>query len=222
MTTIITRLYASEDAAQKVADDLLAEGISGDSVQLIGGGKEAMDKMLAARVPEGSAEAYKAAMSRGRTLLVAEVGFNPFGAAAQAIKTVGQHEAIDAGVENENAYLREEPGPELQGGVLYGAPLFLTRRPDPNAPPRKSLSELFDAPTTSKHRTTRSAIAGGAHMSTKLLPFPLLRERRPARPMRSRLMVSKPVKSNPRKNSVIGGTSFVMSELLNWPLLLRR
>ena len=100
MTTIITRLYADDATAQSVVAALVRGGIDADSITVFHSADAATLK--AARVDATAAAAYAAALIGGRALVLAEVGFNPIGAARKAIKIVGRTPSVDLGLAEED------------------------------------------------------------------------------------------------------------------------
>ncbi|MGL4234540.1 hypothetical protein [Tabrizicola sp.] len=171
MTTIITRLYADTAAARAAANDLIGRGHSDDYISIItkDGDGSVADRMTASRVNAASARAYSPHVAKGAALLVVQAPFNPFGAARDAIRTLQKHKSLDAGVANENEYIREQPPIETSGKVMQGTVFFMSN-------PHRSMGHghiLGSNPILpAKPRT--SAISGGAYMSTKFWPMKLV------------------------------------------------
>ena len=142
MTTIISRLYEDSATAGRVADDLRTAGFAESDLDLIAqtGTASAAERIAAAGVAPEAARAYAQHLSADRTLLVVRAGFNPVGAALRAINIVNSQTSVDAGVADENRYLRIEPRRDLDGHILKGAPYMLsseyTRRSRPRPGPR--------------------------------------------------------------------------------------
>lgn len=113
MTTVVSRLFADETTAEQAVTALKLQRHPDENIDKISAGNAAIDEMVAARVPVESAEAYNAAMSGGKTLVVCRAPFFPAGAARNAIDTMDLFDTVDAGVENENYYIREEPKMDL-------------------------------------------------------------------------------------------------------------
>lgn len=125
MTTIITRLYADQASAQAVADMLARRGH--DDVHVFASGGDTVARLRAAGVPLASASAYAPHMDKGNALVVARVGYNPVGAARDAMRALAAHPSIDAGVKDENHYIREDA--VLTGGyVLDDHPHIFLRK----------------------------------------------------------------------------------------------
>ncbi len=174
MTTIITRLYPDIAAAQAAVHELMGRGHSDDYLNIISrdGDGSVADRMRAARVNARSAAAYAPHVASGAALVVVQAPFNPMGAARHAMRVLDRHPSLNAGVENENEYIREEPRMETRGSILHDHPLFMSH--DMAARDRGTVSSAFGLRTLSPRKTKTSAMSGGGFMSTKLLPFPLL------------------------------------------------
>ena len=175
MTTIITRLYADAATARGVVSALMAAGHDQANIDVIGkdGAGALADRLRAARVSPAAAGAYGDAVAAGRALLVMRAPFAPMGAARNAMKIVDKTTSIKVGVANENEYLREVPRLDHRNSVLPGTTFFMS-----NPHRHASHGHIFGAKLLSAHKTSRSAIAGGAHMSTKFWPMRLLSARK--------------------------------------------
>ena len=171
MTTIITRLYPDRATAQSVADALAGKVPGLTSIDIItrDGAEPPTARMRAARVPTRSAEAYGPQVTDGKALLIANAPFAPMGTAMKAIRTVNLFAAIAAGVDDEDAYIREEPVLEMEGRVFKGTVFFMSnpRRPLPQG-------HILGKNPLRPSRPRTSAIRGGAYMSTKFWPMKLL------------------------------------------------
>jgi hypothetical protein len=108
MTTIVTRLYADATTAEQAATALKLQNHPDGNIDVIAAGKGAEAAMVDAQVPEGSAASYAKAMKSGNSLVVCRAPVTPFGAARNAMATLDEFDAMDAGVENENFYLTSE------------------------------------------------------------------------------------------------------------------
>jgi hypothetical protein len=173
MTTIITRLYPNTAAAQAVVNALLESGHDQDTIDVIArdGASNAMDRMRHARVGAAAAAAYADHIGTGRALLVVRAGFNPIGAARNAMKITAKYPSIDVGLHDENEYIREDPDPSMRNSVMRGHPLFMT---NPHRPAFHG--HILGSNPILPPREKRSAIAGGAFMSTKFWPMRLVSE----------------------------------------------
>ena len=167
MTTIITRLYADTATAHAVAAALVAGGIDAGDVTVIASADTGA--MKAARVNLASAAKYAAAMTGGQALVVAEVGFNPVGAARKATKIVGRTASIDCGVADEEMYEQESVDPAYANRVMKGAPLLMT-----NPFARPSHGHILGANPVLPSRPRTSAMRGGGYMSRMFWPMKLV------------------------------------------------
>ena len=104
MTTIVTRLYADATTAEQAVTALKLQKHPDSNIDTIASGAGAEAAMVEARVPAESAAAYAAAMKSGNAVVVCRAPFTPLGAARNAIATMNEFDALDAGVENENFY----------------------------------------------------------------------------------------------------------------------
>jgi hypothetical protein len=198
MTTIITRLYADPATAQAAARDLEGRGHSDSYISIItrDGAGTAAERMRALRVPGEAAALYDPRIGQGAALLVVAAPFNPVGTARHAIRTLDRHPALDVGLRSEDTYIREQPTIETRGQILPGTVFYMT---NPHRP--TSHRHIFGQDPIIRSGPRRSAIAGGAYISTKFWPMRLL--------------------SAPRKrNSAIAG-GMLMSSLIDMPTLLR-
>lgn len=167
MTTIITRLYADKATADTVAAALVSGGLTADTITVIGHADATA--MNAARVPSASAAKYVAAMTGDQALLVAEVGFNPVGAARKAAKIVGRTASINCGVQDEDAYIAESVDPAYANSVIKGGALMLTNE-------HGSLPHGFilSKNPISRNRPKSAVMRGGAYMSKSFWPMKLV------------------------------------------------
>ncbi len=177
MTTVITRLYADAKTANAAMSDLQAAGLRDDMVDMIGAGSDAADEMAAARVPDDAAAKYAEKLKGTASLVVARVPLMPPGAAMAAMAIVDGHDSVNAGVANQNAYIREQTDyslfkPRLKHGHIIGHDLT------PGYSERYGLvTEAFGLRHLKPHRTKRSAIEGGGFKSGLFWPMPLLKKK---------------------------------------------
>lgn len=179
MTTIITRLYADAATARGVVSALLAKGHDQDTIDVIGneGAGPAADRLTAAAVNPVAAAAYAAALTGGRTAVVVRAPFAPMGTARNAMRLMDRTESIDLGVA-QSEYRRIAPNPTVALSIMKDHPYFMS---NPNRP--MGHGHVFGAKLLLAHKARRSAIAGGAFMSSKFWPMKLIskhRERRSA------------------------------------------
>jgi hypothetical protein len=168
MTTIITRLYPDAATAGTVVKALTATGLDGDVIDVITAEEGAADRMRAARVAPSAAAAYARAMTGGQALLVVRAPFAPMGIARKALNIVDRTPSIDAGVEEQDRYIREVPDMNRTSRVMDTHPFFMS---NPHA--KLSHGRVFGR-GLSADRPRTSAIAGGAYMSTKFWPMKLV------------------------------------------------
>jgi hypothetical protein len=202
MTTIITRLYPNGTAAHAVADALMAGGHQASYIDIIDTPNAAA--MKAARVSDTAAAAYANAMTSGQALLVIRAPFSPIGAANSAKSIVGNYASIDAGLATEDNYVREVARADRFLSILSDHPRFFSQDMDPGrGRTRTTVSSAFGAKLLAPYKTRRSAISGGAYISTKFWPMRL-------------------VSANKTKRSVISGGGHPLSKLLGMAVISRR
>jgi hypothetical protein len=200
MTTIVTRLYKSPEAAERVAEALRADGFPDRTLSIITEADPA--RMTEARVDPDAAEAYAKAITKGAALFVCRAPFVPFGAARRAIEVADGEPAIDAGVADENRHEEEiaKTGTEALS-VLGNHPLMLTREDYVGSGwSGWRFSDLVLWPTVSRRKTRpdnllrrhphitgssgslvlsgsrkSSVIPGGRHVSKAFWPMPLVK-----------------------------------------------
>jgi hypothetical protein len=113
MTTVVSRLFADQKTAEQAVTALKLQNHPDANIDMISAGSGAEADMVAARVPEDSAALYAKAMKSGMALVVCRAPFFPAGAARNAMDTMSHFDSVDAGVENENYYIREQPKERL-------------------------------------------------------------------------------------------------------------
>jgi hypothetical protein len=177
MTTIITRLYPDLATAQGVVAALKDAGHGDDTIDIIAkdGDGAAGHRMLAARVPAVSAEAYAQRVAKGAALVVVRAPFAPMGTARHAMRVVNRTASIDVGIADEDVYIREQPQLGTSGKVMQGKVFFMSN-------PHRSMGHghILGSNPISPARERTSAIRGGAYMSTKFWPMKLLSSGRQA------------------------------------------
>jgi hypothetical protein len=173
MTTVVTRLYETEEMARGVADALRAEGFPDATLDVIAAADAAA--MEAARVEAGAAARYAKAMEPGYALFVCRAPFNPIGAALRAQEVANATPSLDVGVADENRYIRETPNLRRhRGSVFTYHPLMLTR--DDYVGSGWSgwrMSDVFGFTLVSRRRARPDNLTHG-HMSTAFWPGKLL------------------------------------------------
>jgi hypothetical protein len=185
MTTIVSRLYETREAAERVADILRSDGFPDATLDIIT--TPDTDAIAAARVDRDAAARYARAMTDGRALLVCRAPFTPFGAARRAQDVADGEASVDAGVANQNRYIREEADLGRHNvSVFEYHPLMMTR--DDYVGSGWSgwrVSDMLGWTLVSRRRERPDNLTSG-HMSRKFWPGKLL-------------------STKPRRSSVISG-----------------
>ena len=104
MTTIITRMYSDEAAANAVADGLREQNFPDVLFDVIAGGADAAGRMATAQVAEAEAATYGLMIDSGNALVVVRAPFTPFGAARTAMDVMDAGNPMEVEVENANRY----------------------------------------------------------------------------------------------------------------------
>jgi hypothetical protein len=214
MTTLITRLYASEKAADAMADKLYWKGFPKRSLQVVTGSDKAAveDRLKRAHVPAETAAIYAEHVAGGTALLMIAATYKPLGAAKIARTMTAKSDAMDvAGVVDET---KVPDLPDHAPSVLKDHPRFLSMGISGT---RNLVSDQLGLRTLSKHRERNSAISGGRFMSRAFWPMKLVSTNRTASSAisggkhMSRAFWPMPLLSSAeRRNSVMpgGGTPF--------------
>ncbi len=170
MTTIVTRLYRDMATAEALAAAMAGVGIPAGDIEVIAGAENAAARMEAARVNPASAALYAQHMESGAALVVVRAGFQPIGAAATAIKMMDSRQPMNAGVANENEYIRTEPKRDLFVGlsVMMDHPLMFGKDKGRR---RGLISTAFNIPLLSKRKNRNSVFPGGRHFTTWMSPL---------------------------------------------------
>ncbi len=214
MTTLITRLYASEKAADTMADKLYWKGFPRRSLQVVTGSDKAavQERLMRAHVPADSAAIYAEHVAGGTALLLIGATYKPLGAARIARDMTAKSDVMDvAGVVDET---RVPDQPDHAPSVLKDHPRFLSMGISAK---RNLISDQLGLRTLSPRRERRSAIRGGRFMSRAFWPMKLVSQNRNAHSaisggkFMSKAFWPMPLlSSTPRRNSVMpgGGTPF--------------
>jgi hypothetical protein len=209
MTTVVSRLYDSVEAANGVADQLRAEGFPDSTISVITSANAG--EIMKARVGERAANAYAKAMTDGQAVFVCRAPFTPFGAARRAMDVADEAGPVDTGIGKANEYIREEADLDIHTPrILQYHPLMMTR--DDYVGSGWSswrLSDVFGWPTVSRRRDYKlSVMQGTRYMSRGFWPGKLLSNK----PRRSRVisggrlfLSSARSVSSPKKHSVMTG-----------------
>jgi len=122
MTTIITRLYEDDAAANAVASGLSDAGFPASIFDVIAGGGDVAGAMATARVSEEGAAVYGPLIDQGKKLVVVRAPITPFGAAKRAMSIVDSQPTVDTGLKNQDQYVREAIVPETDAPFGGGKP----------------------------------------------------------------------------------------------------
>ena len=231
MTTVITRLYADQKKAERVANRLKWEGFPNHAVQVItAAGKDAdavTSRLARADVNEAVLADYAAKVSSGAAALVFHATYKPLGAARIARDIVEDSGALDAASEQNDYYVRARP--DHAPSILKDHPRFMTLPLDPEDYRGGPISRELGIRLLSPRKPRNSVIRGGKHMSRAFWPLPLVARGRTSRSamhkggFMSRLFWPMPlVSTKRRKLSVIRGGALPLSRLLGWPTISRR
>jgi hypothetical protein len=197
MTTLITRLYASEKAADLMADQLYWKGFPKRALQVVTGtDKAAVEARLRrAHVPAETAALYAEHVVGGTALLMIAATYKPLGAARLAREMTANSDCMDVAGAVDEMKVPDRPDPAPS--VLKDHPRFLSMGISAK---RNLVSDQLGLPTLSKPRARNSAMRGGRFMSQAFWPMKLLSTDRTA-------------------NSAIRGGKFMSKAFWPMPLL---
>ncbi len=105
MTTIVTRIYKNETAANAVADELRNQSFPERTFDVIAGGKDAAVRMSAAEVGDAEASAYGPMIDGGNALVVVRA---PFGTARAAMAIADAGSPMEVEVAAQERYVVRE------------------------------------------------------------------------------------------------------------------
>jgi hypothetical protein len=228
-TTLITRLYATPEAAEAVRKDLSWRGFPPYQMRLFAkkkgeGAKTLAKRMVDAHVADAAAETYSKKVSTGAALLVVMADYRPLNALRIAREVIGASESVDAGVAEEE--YKVDTGKDHAPSIFRHHPHILTMRREDPEPWTPRFSDQIGFPLLSTKPRKSSVISGGKFMSKKFWPGALLRSK-PRKPsvlsggphMTTRFWPMPLVSNKKRKLSVIPGGDLPLSRLLRWPPL---
>lgn len=231
MTTIITRLFASEEAAQRVANKLHWEGFPKRAYRVIpasaGSDAAAMeDRLKRAGVDPDAAAAYAGKLGDGGAVMVIHATYKPLGAARIAREILGRAETVDVGSVNDDFYVPD--GPQRASSVLKDHPRIMTLPIGEEEIPRGPVTERF-FPLLKAHKEGRSVMDSDRRMSRAFWPMPLVIRGREShsvisggKHMSTTFWPMALVSTSPRRKSVIPGGGLPLSRALGWPPISRR
>jgi len=209
MTTVVSRLYDSVEAANGVADQLRAEGFPDSTISVIAAADAG--EIMKARVSERAAHAYAKAMTGGQAVFVCRAPFTPFGAARRAMEVADGTPMVDAGIGKANEYVREEAQLEnLNPSILLNHPLMMTLDDYVGSgwSEWRATHALGWDTVIRRREAPKNIIRGGRYMSRSFWPGKLLS----SKPRRSSVfsggklfLSSKRSVSTPKKSSILSG-----------------
>ncbi|MDP5084097.1 MAG: hypothetical protein NWQ23_01665 [Yoonia sp.] len=215
MTTILTRLFSDQSAAQSAADRLYFKGIPRRDIKVIAGSENADARMARAEVHETAMGPYGAALAAGHAVLVVRATYKPLGAARIARDVLSKRETIDTGKVMDDFSVPFKP--DRAPSVMKDHPHMLSL---PGFAPRGHVSAAFGLPLLKQHRTKRSAMSSGKRASRMFWPMPLLKSKSGSksaihggRHMSQMFWPMPLVSTAPRRKSVIPGGGLVFSRL---------
>ncbi|MEM9342532.1 MAG: hypothetical protein AAGA87_05765 [Pseudomonadota bacterium] len=176
MTTVISRLYETAEAAMAVERDLRAAGFPQNAIDVIEYGSP-FERIREARVGEATAQTLAEHLTSGRALLVIRAPFTPFGAALRAQQIVAGHPHIDLGAGVGDEYIREELRIPANDKILRNR-RFLSNDFIPGRTSRRLLSERLNIPTLTQRRAPGRSLIKGGPVTSGAFPFRLLLDER--------------------------------------------
>ncbi|WP_299191549.1 hypothetical protein [uncultured Litoreibacter sp.] len=178
MTTVISRLYADAKTANAAVADLKKAGYKDDMLDVIKPGPSVKDAMEQARVGSAAIETYASHLTGSNTLVVVRAPLMPPGAAYVAMDCVDAHPSVNAGVANQNEYIRESFDRSRFGKSVGNHRHIIGQDLTPGYSERYGLvTQAFGLKHLKPHRTKRSAIEGGGFKSRMFWPMPLLKKK---------------------------------------------
>ena len=182
MTTIITRMYSDEAAANAVADALRAEDFPDSLFDVIAGGADVGARMDAAQVAAPEAGVYGPMVESGNALVVVRAPFTPFGAAKSAMKIVDAGGPMAVDVEKPNRYVEVDFKPnnmdlKIQHGYWGGLGPHISRREPQRA---KTIQHRYwgrVVPHILNESNSRGKGAAPFRFSSGLFGFPTIKHR---------------------------------------------
>jgi hypothetical protein len=233
MTTVITRLFESENLANGVADRLRWEGIPNRAVRVVEAKEgeaatDLADRLNQAGVHESTVKAYAQHMAKGHAAIVVHATHKPLGAARIVRDTMSANDTTDAGEVIEE--YTTPTAPSNAPSILDDHPLFLTPRID-----RKRIQDTgpishgLGPKLLIKDRTSHSAMRGGRFMSRMFWPMPLLSRKRTSHSamsgggyMSRMFWPQRLVATKKRRLAVIPGGALPLSRALGFATVVTR
>jgi len=227
MATVISRLFANEEAATAVRKRLQMKGFPNYVVRVVTSSMASPAQTLARDgVADKTAAAYVKAIADGGAALVIRATYKPLGAVRIARETLEGVDAVDMGKLPEENVVKD--GPDRAPRVLKGHPHFLTIRKAPGDREPALVSRSLGLRLLSEHRTERSVMHEPKRMSRYFWPTPLLSKKQRTntvmkeRSHMSRLFWPMPLLLNTkRRNSVIRDGDTLFSQIFGFPTLTK-
>lgn len=217
MTTVITRIFADEGAAEKTAKYIRLKGLPDSAVEVISGGdaKSLADDLRAACVHEDAVTAYADSIAKGNAALIVRATHIPLGAPRITRDILAKRDTVDMGDVMEEHYFTDPP--EKSKSILKQHPRFLTERIRGGGP-------VMGPKTIIKNRQATSAVGKERHVSRLFWPMPLLSTKdrkisvyRGGRYMSKAFWPMPLLSTKERSKSVVEGGGPVFSRALGWP-----
>ncbi len=217
MTTVITRMFEDETAAERAAKYLVLKGLPENAVEVIAGGdpESLTDDLRKARVHEDAIAPYADSIAKGHAALIVRATYIPLGAPRITRDILARRQTVDMGDVMEEHYFTDPP--ERKKSILSHHPRFLTARIRGGGPVmgpktvirgRKATSAVgknkrasrffWPQPLLSKKERRIKVYRGGRYMSKAFWPMPLLSHKE-------------------RRKSVVEGGGPVFSRALGFP-----
>ena len=233
MTTVITRLYADEEAARATARRLRWEGLPARALQVIRGGGKAREtiaaEMESAGVHETAVPSYSEKVAGGNALLVVRATYKPLGAAQITRDVTARTKMIAVRGVIDDYYFADPP--DNAPSVLKDHPRFLSLDLEPGEYKGGPISAELGIPLLTRGHRNRPlhVFRGGKHVSRAFWPMPLISRKPKANSAihggryLSKLFWPMPlITRKERTRSVIRGGALPFSRALGMPTIIRR
>lgn len=194
MTTLISRLFPDEQAAQVAADRLILKGVPRNACTIIAAGDKAEGQLGRARLHQSTTAPYSKGLAAGNAVLVVKATYKPLGAVRLTKEILAKYDTVSVGKAVQEHKLPWEP--DHAKSVLKDHPLFLSiptismphgpvtsnfgmRMTKPHRAKRpltnRRMSRIFwPMKLVSKKNRSSSVMHGGRAMSRMFWPMPLL------------------------------------------------
>lgn len=221
MTTVISRLFPDEAAAQGAVDQLIKKGVPRRACDIFGAGTDA-DTLSKAMVHADATSAYTSAMQSGRTLVVVRATYKPLGVARLTREMLAEHGGMETAGITEDHFVPGTGARTRKLSILEDHPRLLTSIYEMEV--RVPITGTAGANMLRPHKAKRSAMSGGRYMSRMFWPGKLISQKhrsssviRGGRYM-SRMFWPRPLlSSKPRRKSVMPGGGMVFGKFFGVP-----